>query len=118
MRNAVCLLALTSLTACASVTEVTSVATVIQNKYDHLDCEKLAQTMKTTQANIDKQQGLLDKASQEAGGGIIGSVAYGPVLQQAHGNMRVLKIAYAEKNCVSTETPAAPAAAPAQKKRR
>lgn len=106
MRSILSLLALTSLAACASVTELTSVATVVQSKYDHLDCEKLSQSMKTTQATIDKQQGLIDKASQASGGSLIGSAVYGPDLQQAHGNMRVLRSTYAEKNCAAAETTA------------
>ena len=83
-----------------------SVATVVQSKYDHLDCEKLTQSMKATQATIDKQQGLIDKASQGSGGGLIGSAVYGPDLQQAHGNMRVLRATYAEKNCAAATAPA------------
>jgi hypothetical protein len=80
---------------------------VAPDKYVLYTCDEIAREMPGKQAREKELEQLKAKASADAGGGIIGGIAYDSEYLSIRGEMNDLRASAAAKNCN------APAAAPA-----
>ena len=69
-------------------------------KYTLYSCRDVDTAMSTTTARITELEQLIARASQGTGGTVMAAVAYRSEYNQARSQLRALKVAAAEKQCV------------------
>jgi hypothetical protein len=72
---------------------------VAPDKYQVYTCPQIADELAKKQKEEQKLQALMARASEGAGGDVIGSIAYRPDYLSAHGEEIDLRQAAADKNC-------------------
>ena len=93
----------TALSACGTSQDMSSLL-VSPGKYDIYTCDQIADRMPVVQANIDKLEALMARASQDAGGQLVNNIAYEPDYLTSRGEMRELQKSAAAKNCTNLPT--------------
>ena len=69
-------------------------------KYTLYNCRDVDTAISTTRLRITELEQLIARASQGSGGTVMAAVAYRSEYSQARGQLRALKVAAAEKQCV------------------
>jgi hypothetical protein len=80
--------------------------------YEVLNCTQLAGSEASFKARLAELDGLMAKASNDPGGGLVSATTYKPEAIAARGSLDAVHSVQAEKNC----TPPAPATPPAAAK--
>jgi hypothetical protein len=88
-----------SLAGCAAETTYGARALSVQGKFDWKTCEELTVMRTNLSDRINTLSELQRRAEREAGGSVIGSLAYGPTLAEARADRRIVDEAIGEKNC-------------------
>lgn len=69
--------------------------------YDIYTCAQIADAMEATQKEGQRLEGLMARASKDAGGRIVNAIAYESDYQANRGTMRELQKSAAAKNCTN-----------------
>jgi hypothetical protein len=99
------------LCACTMSDDTLSRFLVAPDKYVLYTCPQIADELAKKQKEEQKLTALMAQASQGAGGGVIGRIAYRPDYLSAHGEEIDLRQAAAAKNCTGMPAEAPPARA-------
>lgn len=91
-------LAVTTLTACASQDSV-NYGIAVQNKFAANSCAQILAKTSATEARVKQLEGLSARARQDTGGGLVATTVYGPDLAVANADLRLLRRARIEKKC-------------------
>ena len=68
-------------------------------RFETFDCAELKKRAAAASARLHDQNQLIEKAGQSAGGGVIGSVVYGPERSKAAWEKRLYEDEAARKSC-------------------
>ena len=91
-----------AVSGCAGVGDGTmgDALTADPGKYILYNCRDVDTAISTTTLRITELEQLIARASQGTGGAAMAAVAYRSEYNQARGQLRALKVAAAEKQCV------------------
>jgi hypothetical protein len=99
VRFAVVIFAAAAVSGCGTDSPYGARAFVVQGKFDWKTCEELTVMRTNLSDRINTLSELHRKAEREAGGSVIGSLAYGPTLAEARADRRIVDEAIGEKSC-------------------
>lgn len=88
-------------TGCAGMSDETMEDALAEpGKYNVYSCRDVENAMLSTAARVAELEQLMSRAAQGTGGSVMGAVAYGTEYKQGRAQLRALKAAAAEKQCV------------------
>ena len=93
------LFAAVALSACSSTADNSMTLLVSSGKYQYHSCDQIAAAIKAQAARRDELKGLMDKASQGAGGVVVGALAYRTDYLATGEELQVLEATARGKNC-------------------